>query len=100
MIKKIGAKLLPDLVIFSIFSSDIPLDFHESIWVKPLKYLMCSLAGIITKLSWYITEEKYFAPLRILNLFIKSFVNPFVNIAWTFFDSLFNSFYLNVFLQN
>ena len=28
---KVGAKLLPDLVIFSIFSTDIPLDFYESI---------------------------------------------------------------------
>ena len=27
-----------------------------------------------------------------LNLFIKSFVNPFVNIALNFFDSSFNSF--------
>ena len=28
---KVGAKLFSDLVIFSIFSSDIPLDFHELI---------------------------------------------------------------------
>ena len=34
------AKLLSDLVIFSIFSFDIPLDFHQSIQVVPLKYLM------------------------------------------------------------
>ena len=49
---KIGAKLLSDLVtfsIFSIFSSDIPLDFYESILVVPLKYLMYFLAGINTK---------------------------------------------------
>ena len=26
---KVGAKLVSDLVIFSIFSSEIPLDFHE-----------------------------------------------------------------------
>ena len=37
-------------------------------------------------------EEKYFAPLRILYLFIKSPVNPFVDINSTFFDSSFNSF--------
>ena len=37
------------------------------------------------------SKEKYFAPLRILNLSIKYFVNPFVDIALTFFDSLFNS---------
>ena len=34
---KVGAKLLYDLVIFSIFSADMPLDFHESIRVVPLK---------------------------------------------------------------
>ena len=28
---KVGVKLPFDLVILSIFSSDIPLDFHESI---------------------------------------------------------------------
>ena len=38
---------------------------------------------------WNIPKEKYFSPLRTLNLFIKSFVNPFVDIALTFFDSLF-----------
>ena len=38
---------------------------------------------------WNIPKEKYFSPLRALNLFIKSFVNPFVDIALTFFDSLF-----------
>ena len=31
-----------------------------------------------------------------LNLFIKSFVNPFVDIALTFFDSSFNSFLFDV----
>ena len=47
---KFGAKLLSDLVIFSIFSSDIPLDFHKSIRVVPLKYLEGNifLAGINT----------------------------------------------------
>ena len=30
---KVGAKLLSDLVIVSVFSSDIPLDFHELIRV-------------------------------------------------------------------
>ena len=32
------------------------------------------------------------APIRILYLFIKSFVNPFVDIAVSFSDSSFNSF--------
>ena len=85
---------MPDLVMFSILSFDIPLGFHDSIQVVPVKYLMYFLAGINTKWFWNIPEEKYFSSLRILNLFIKSFVNPFVDIALTFFDSLFNSFYL------
>ena len=47
---KVGAKLLSNLVIFSIFSSDNPLDFHESIpVVVSLKYLMHISAGINTK---------------------------------------------------
>ena len=46
---KVGAKLLSDLVIFSILSSDIPLDLHDSIWVVLAKYLMYFLAGINTK---------------------------------------------------
>ena len=37
-------------------------------------------------------EEKYFAPLRILFLFIKSAVNPFVGITSTIFHGSFNSF--------
>ena len=46
---KVSAKLLYDLVIFSIFSSDIPLNFHESIQLVLLKYLIYFLGGINTK---------------------------------------------------
>ena len=46
---KVSEKLLSDLVIFSIFSSENPLDFHESIQVNSLKYLTFFLAGINTK---------------------------------------------------
>ena len=53
---------------------------------------MYSIAGINTKLFWNIPKGKYFAPLRMLNLFIKSFVNPFLDIALTFFGSSFNVF--------
>ena len=49
MITKVGAKLLSDLVIFSILSSDIPLESHEWIWVVAWKYLMCFMTGIDTK---------------------------------------------------
>ena len=37
---KVGAKILSDLAMFLILSSDIPLGFHKSIRVVPLKYLM------------------------------------------------------------
>ena len=46
---KVDVKLLFELVIFSIFSSDIPLDFPDSVQVVPLDYLMSLLAGINTK---------------------------------------------------
>ena len=46
---KVGAKMPSELVIFSIFSSDIPLDFQVSVPVVPLKYLMCFLASVNTK---------------------------------------------------
>ena len=58
----------------------------------PLKHLIYFLAGINTKCFWNILEGESFAPLRILNLFIKSFVYPFVDIALTFSDSSFNLF--------
>ena len=56
---KFGAKLLSDLVILSILSYGIPLDFDDSIRVVPLKYLMCFLVGINTKQFWNIPEKKY-----------------------------------------
>ena len=55
----------------------------------PVKYLMYFLASINTEKFWKIPEEKYIAPLRILNL-------PLVDIALTFFDSSFNSFLFDV----
>ena len=79
-----------------IISSDIPLDFYDSIQVVPKKYLMYFLAGINTKQFWNIPKEKYFAPLRIMNLSIKSFVNSSAHVALTFFDSSFNSFLFDV----
>ena len=81
---KVGANLLCDLVIFSILSSYIPLDLHDSMRVKLLKYLMFFLIGINTKTISNIPKEKYFAPFWMLNLFIRSFVNPFADIALTF----------------
>ena len=46
---KVGVKLLFDFVIFSISSSDIQLDFHGSIQVVPLKYLIYFIARVSTK---------------------------------------------------
>ena len=46
---KVGTKLLSDLFVFSILSFDIQLDFHNSIQVVALKYLMDLLAGINTE---------------------------------------------------
>ena len=63
---KVGAKLLSDLVILSIFSSDIQFHFHKSIQVVPLKYSKYFLSGINTKKIWNISHEKHFAPLKIL----------------------------------
>ena len=53
---------------------------------------MYFLAGINTQQFWNIPEEKILAPLRILYLFIKSLVNPFVVTTLTISDSSFNSF--------
>ena len=47
MLNKIWCKIAVCLVIFSIFSSDIPLDFHELIQVVPKKYLMYFLVSPI-----------------------------------------------------
>ena len=49
-----------------------------------------------TKYFWNIPKENYFSQIRILNLFIKSFVNPFVDIALSFYDSSFNLFSFEV----
>ena len=85
-----------DVVIFSINSSDIPLDFHDSILVVPLKYLMYFLAGInANKFEIFLKNILLHYPLRIL-IYIKYFVNPFVDIAFTSFNSLFISFLVKV----
>ena len=57
---------------------------------------MYFLAGINTKWFWSIPKEKYFAPLIILNLSIKSFANHYVDIVLAFFDSSFNAFLFDV----
>ena len=62
----------------------------------PVKYLMYFVASINTEKFWKIPEENYIAPLRILNLPVKSLVNPLADIALTFFDSSFNSFLFDV----
>ena len=88
--------MLSDLIFLSILSPEIPLDLHDSIQVVPLKYLIYLLAGINAKQNSNIPKEKYFTVLRMLNLFVESFVNLFVDTALNFLDKLFNSFLFNV----
>ena len=82
-----GQKLVSDLCGFTIFCSDNVVDFDEEI----LSFLLVSkiktylLNVINTKKFCNPPIEKYFAPLIILHLFIKSTVNPFVDIILNFF---------------
>ena len=59
----------------------------------PLKHYF--LAGINAQLLQNIPEEKYVAPLRILNLFIKPFVNSIVDFSLTFLIVHLIHFHLN-----
>ena len=59
---------------------------------NPVPYSLYLYLSGSTFLVSFTDQEKYFAPLRILNLLIKYIVNLFVDIALTFFDSSFNSF--------
>ena len=86
---KVGAKLLSDFIMFSIFSSEIPLDFQVSIRVVPLKYLMYFFSWHKCLIIYKYPEGKDFAPLKILDSCIKSFFNPFFGIFLTFLDSSF-----------
>ena len=58
------------------------------------------LPGIKTKKFGNITEKFFFASLRIINLSIKFIVNPFIDVALTFFDSLSNLFLFDVTLAD
>ena len=49
IIIEVGAKLLSNLVLFSIYFSDILLGFHDSTGVVPLNYLMHFLTDVNTK---------------------------------------------------
>ena len=46
---KFGAKLLSDLILFLVLSSDIPLGLYKLMRAVPLKYLMDLLASINAK---------------------------------------------------
>ena len=63
---------------------------------NPVPYSLYLYLSGSTFLVSFTDQEKYFAPLRILNLLIKYIVNLFVDIALTFFDSSFNSFLFDV----
>ena len=62
------------MVIFAIFSSERPIDFHG----KTLDVLVKNLTFFYVKNT--LNDFEMIAPLRILYPFIKSFVNPFVDI--------------------
>ena len=63
----------------------------DSTRVVLVKYLIYFMVGTNTEYFRNIPEEKFFSPLRILKLSIKSFVNPFADTALNFLDSSFNS---------
>ena len=88
--KKSGLKLLSDLVIFSIFSSAIPMNFYKSIRVVPIfnVFFSCYKYYIILKYSWI----KIFSSIKNTKFIYQIFVYPFVDIAYTFFDRLYNSY--------
>ena len=72
--------MLHDIVIFSILSSDNAIDFHDKTWnvlVKNQKYFFTK-----KYVKWFcnVPEEKYPFLLKVLHSFIKSFVNPFIDI--------------------
>ena len=60
------------------------------------KILNILLAGINANQNSNTPKEKYVTVLRMLNLFVESFANLFVDIALTFLDNLFNSLLFNV----
>ena len=49
IINKSCCKIAVSFIYISILSSDIPLDFYDSIQAVPVKYLMYFVAGINTK---------------------------------------------------
>ena len=73
---KIDAKLLSDVVTFSILSSDIPLDFQKPSSASKIFNILLNIQ------TWNIPKEKHFATLRILNLSIKCFADPFVALTF------------------
>ena len=77
---KVGTKLLSDVVIVSIFSSESLINFHDKtldVLVKNLKYILFE-----KYIKWFFNfpEQKYLATLIILYLCIKTFVSLFVDI--------------------
>ena len=61
----------------------MPVEIHDSMLLVLLLIVLIYLVDMNTKKFW---SPLYFAQLRILNLFIKSAFNPFVDIVLTFFS--------------
>ena len=55
-----------------------------------------NIRDINIKRFWNIPKQKYFAPSRIINLLIKSFFIPFVDMTLNFLESSSNSFLIDV----
>ena len=87
-----GEKLVAEVYELIILSREIPLASHKFILLAFLVHFALQLFDINTKWSCNSFEEKRFSPLRIPYLFIRSVVNPFVDIVLTSFSSSSKSF--------
>ena len=77
--------MLSYIVIFSIISSQNPIDFDDKAWDVLVESLKKSLSEKTLNNFVFFPDEKYLVQLRIFYPFMKSFFNPFVNIALTVF---------------
>ena len=80
--KKVGAKLLSDLVVFSIFYSDMPIDFQESIWAvllfdvtlfgllsKSVFFTKLAISFLLAKFACFSLEVKFY-DVNLLNFWV------------------------------
>ena len=77
--------MLPNVVIFFKLSCEGPIDFHD----KTLDMLLKNLKYFLNIIDYFVMflNKNVSCPLKTLYRFIKSFADPFVQFASTFFDS-------------